>query len=314
LSEAVAAAPAADLSAIPAGALPPGVDAAAYVASKTQAALPEVVAQTPADVAAAERPANVPEKFWDPVNRKVNTEGLLKSYTELETKLRQGEAKPAETPAADKPAEQDPTKVTIEKPADAETPAASKTDETPAAEAAPVATMIESLTAKYNEGKLDDASFAEAEKAGFPRQVIETYFAGLKALEATEMLSLETAAGGKETLTAARNWAATGLDDKDLAFYNANVTNPATAEKAVQWLAEKYKSANPSEGKLVNDTTPPGSQPGEVFRSATEVTAAMADPKYKTDPAFRQTVAEKLQRSRAAGTYSGGATFFSGTR
>lgn len=302
-----AAAPAVDVSTIPEGALPPGVDPATYVAEKAGATLGEPAVQTPADRAAAERPANVPEKFWDAANKRVNTDALLKSYSELE-KMK---SKPAEAAAETPPAEgQDPSKATIEKPAEGEKPA----EEAPKVEAAPVATLIEQLTTKYTDGSLAETDFAAAEAAGIPKSVVETYFAGLKALEATTLISLETAAGGKETLDAARNWAVKGLTDAELDFYNANVSKPETSETAVKWLAEKYIAANPSEGKLVTKGAPSSAPQGDVFRSSAEVTAAMSDPKYRTDPAFRQTVAEKLARSREAGTYTTGAQFFAAGR
>ena len=36
---------------------------------------------------------------------------------------------------------------------------------------------------------------------------------------------------------------------------------------------------------------------GNVFRSQAEVVAAMGDPRYDADPAYRQDVFEKLERS-----------------
>ena len=38
-------------------------------------------------------------------------------------------------------------------------------------------------------------------------------------------------------------------------------------------------------------------QGGAVFRSQAELVAAMADPRYDTDPAYRQDVVDKLERS-----------------
>jgi hypothetical protein len=38
-------------------------------------------------------------------------------------------------------------------------------------------------------------------------------------------------------------------------------------------------------------------QTGDVFRSQAEVVAAMGDPRYDRDPAYRQDVFDKLDRS-----------------
>ena len=39
---------------------------------------------------------------------------------------------------------------------------------------------------------------------------------------------------------------------------------------------------------------------GDVFRSQPELVAAMSDPRYDTDPAYRQDIIEKLDRSDLA--------------
>jgi hypothetical protein len=72
------------------------------------AELAELAETAPAGAAAAapaERPAHVPEKFWDAEGGMVRLEALLKSYLELERKLGtarpnpEPEAAPAGTPA-----------------------------------------------------------------------------------------------------------------------------------------------------------------------------------------------------------------------
>jgi hypothetical protein len=271
------------------------------VAQTAGVTLPEPTPKTPADVAAEGRPENVPEKFWDAGNRRINVEALLKSYTELE-KMKSKAADP-EPKADEKPAVEAPK--ADEKPTEG--------DEKPT-EASPVGDLINDLASKYEAGTFGEDDFKAAEAAGFPRQMVETYFAGLKALEATQTLALETAAGGKDILAQAREWAAKDLSDGDLEFYNTNLGNPKTAESAVKWLVDRFKAANPGEGRLVTDGSPASAPSGDVFRSSAEVTAAMSDPKYRTDPAFRQAVAEKLARSKQAGTYTTGAQYFAGSR
>jgi hypothetical protein len=54
------------------------------------------------DAAAASRPADVPEKFWDAATGTLRTDALLKSYGELERRLSQKMAPPpADAPAED---------------------------------------------------------------------------------------------------------------------------------------------------------------------------------------------------------------------
>ena len=70
---------------------------------------------------------------------------------------------------------------------------------------------------------------------------------------------------------------------------------PMAAYFAVQALALKYQDQAGRDGKMVTGKAPKTS--GDVFRSQAEVVKAMSDPKYDMDPAYRQDILEKLDRS-----------------
>jgi hypothetical protein len=80
------------------------------------------------------------------------------------------------------------------------------------------------------------------------------------------------------------------------------VVNPATTALAIKGLYAKFTEATGNEKPLATTSADVTGANTDVYRSKTEMTADMRDPKYATDPAFRQQVAAKLQRSRAAGT------------
>ncbi len=242
------------------------------------------------------RPDHVPEKFWDPVKGEARWDDLAKSYAELE-KMRG--AKPADTPPApDASPEAAPADPKIERKVE---------------EVNPVTAAVESLSKAYadNGGKVDDAQLEALEALGLPKQTVETYFAGLQALQAMAMQDIHKAAGGEEAFNAAQAWAAqpTGLNDADLAYYNANIDDPAKRSQTVEWLMGKFNAARPSEGKLVSGLTPSASA-GDVYSSQAQVTEAMSDNRYRLDPAFRQAVAEKLMRSKRAGSINNVAAEF----
>ncbi|MFN3573633.1 MAG: capsid assembly protein [Phenylobacterium sp.] len=269
---------------------------AAYVAQMTSA---QHTDPTPAHLAAAPSAApTVPEKFRA-ADGSLDSAKLLASYAELEKKLSGGTAQdapnaaPAAAPKADEPPAQEAKPgAKIERPADPQ-----------AAQPSPLTTAIETLKTAYEGGQeLTDDLIKPLTEAGLPRDVVETYFAGLRAIEASIELTAHQVAGGKDAFEAARNWAASALSDQELDYYNTQAANPATAKQAVEWLMAKHSAANPSEGRLV-DAQPVGSAvAGDVFNSQHEVTKAMASAEYKANPAFRQQVAEKLQRSIRAGT------------
>ena len=60
-------------------------------------------------------------------------------------------------------------------------------------------------------------------------------------------------------------------------------------------MQSKYEFANGYEGRMLTGKAPKTS--GDVFRSQAEVVAAMADARYDKDPAYRQDIMEKLDRS-----------------
>ena len=64
---------------------------------------------------------------------------------------------------------------------------------------------------------------------------------------------------------------------------------------AVLALNNRYQNANGVEGQLITGKGAPQSK--DAFRSQAEVVRAMSDPRYDTDPAYRQDVAAKLERS-----------------
>ena len=104
-------------------------------------------------------------------------------------------------------------------------------------------------------------------------------------------------AGGDQVYTNMVQWAGANLDAKSIqAFDNIISSGSIDAIKlAVTGLKSQYDAANGTEGKMVTGKTAPDR--GDVFRSQAELVAAMNDKRYDNDPAYRQDVIEKLDRS-----------------
>lgn len=251
--------------------------------------------------APAERPAHIPEKFWDAATGTVNTEALLKSYSELEKGRGKPEPEPRPTAKIEKPA--DPAAPVAEPQADAEKaeggtePAA---DEAKAPDPAVLTTAIEAAKEAYAAtGEVTPELIEGLVTAGLPQDAVEMYFHGLRAYEASIISSAHQAAGGQEKFDALTQWAAKNLSDADLAYYNGMVSTPDNTVRAVEWLVAKHGASNPSEGTFVQGQ--PSAVTGDVYASQQEMLKDMQSPQYTSDPAFRQRVAEKVQRSQANG-------------
>ena len=92
-------------------------------------------------------------------------------------------------------------------------------------------------------------------------------------------------------------WASDNLDPKEIEMYDTvmNRGDPLSCMFAMYALQARYSDAVGTEGELLTGTTPSTSK-GQ-FRSQAELVAAMSDPRYENDPAYRQDVVDKLGRS-----------------
>lgn len=263
-----------DLSALPASAFPEGVDPSTYAASLKTAS--EAASET--STSSVERPAHIPEKFWDAATGTARIEDMAKSYAELEQRLRGGQK------------EETAPSLKIEKAEDA-------------AGANPLTSVFETFAKVYEDSKgaVGEEHIAEIVKLGVPEAVVANYMAGLEALARENLGKAYSAAGGEAKFNQASDWAAKGgLTDAEIASYNTLVENPATATQGIEWLIGKFSTARPTEGAFV--AAQAGGATGEVFRSKSEMYAAMNDPQYRSSPAFREDVAAKVARSKAANT------------
>lgn len=103
--------------------------------------------------------------------------------------------------------------------------------------------------------------------------------------------------GGPEEYDNMLKWAANNLAKDDIEAFDhvIGLNDPQAAAFAVYALNNFYKDQNGSEGELL--TGGKASQPVDVFESQAQVVEAMSDPKYDRDPAYRQAVMQKLERS-----------------
>ena len=60
-------------------------------------------------------------------------------------------------------------------------------------------------------------------------------------------------------------------------------------------MKSKYDEANGYEGRMLQGK--PAQTSNDAFRSQAEVVKAMSDPRYDSDPAYRQDIYDKLERS-----------------
>ena len=112
-----------------------------------------------------------------------------------------------------------------------------------------------------------------------------------------QVTELKNVAGGEKQYTEMLQWATNNLAEQEIKMFDAVMDrgDPLAAFFAVRSLAYRYQDAQGYDGKMVTGTTPKSD--GDQFNSQAEVVQAMSDPRYDRDPAFRQKIMKKLERS-----------------
>jgi len=113
----------------------------------------------------------------------------------------------------------------------------------------------------------------------------------------SQINQIKNSAGGEQAYAQIVNWAKSNIPTDQLTAFNEVVNSGSVQaiQLAVSGLKAEYDNANGVEGRMVTGKAPTKS--GDVFRSQAELVAAMNDSRYDRDPAYRQDVIEKLDRS-----------------
>ena len=158
-----------------------------------------------------------------------------------------------------------------------------------------------------NQGQYTPEMVKQLTDAGFSEAAVKSYFAGRAAesgytskvedITDSQIADIQTKAGGAETYKNLVGWAQQNLSEASINAFD-NVINTGTIDEinfAVAGLKAQYDNANGFEGKMYTGKAPQNNR--DVFRSQAELVAAMSDARYDKDPAYRQDVIEKLDRS-----------------
>ena len=116
-------------------------------------------------------------------------------------------------------------------------------------------------------------------------------------LNESDINSVRDTVGGESEYNKIIQWASTNLPENDVKSFDDLIStgNVGAIKLAVNGLKAQYDDANGYEGRMLTGKSPKTS--GDVFRSQAELVSAMSDPRYDNDPAYRQDVINKLERS-----------------
>ena len=108
---------------------------------------------------------------------------------------------------------------------------------------------------------------------------------------------IQSAVGGSDEYQNMIQWAGQNLSEQEVAMYDAVMDrgDPLAMFFAAQALNARYQDAVGYDGEMLTGNAPRNAS--DAFRSQAELVAAMSDPRYDKDPAYRDDVADKLERS-----------------
>ena len=173
---------------------------------------------------------------------------------------------------------------------------------------APAVSLINEASEEYyaNDGTLSDETierFTEMSSQDLVAAYLEIQAnnpqAAQQSVEMSEaqVNSVQNSAGGEANYNRIIEWAASNLPNNQIDAFDSVVDsgNPAAIGIAFQGLQSQYNEANGYEGRMLQGKAPSSS--GEVFRSQAELVAAMGDPRYDTDEAYRNDILQRLDQS-----------------
>ena len=223
-----------------------------------------------------------------------SAEELEKAYGELQKKLGEKGDEDSEEAGDSEPAESEET-----------TEEAEETTQPSAA-----AELITSASEEYasNDGKLSPETLEKFSSMS-SQELVEAYMKVQSNLPQGDLLDntgdisdatvneIKNYAGGEKSYGDMVQWASENLESGAVEAFDSIVnTGSIDAIKlAVNGLKAQYQNAVGFEGTMVTGKAPV--QQKDVYRSQAELVAAMSDRRYDNDPAYRQDVIAKLERS-----------------
>ena len=169
------------------------------------------------------------------------------------------------------------------------------------------AELITSASDEFNENGELTPETLEKFSSMSSQELVEAYMQVQSTLpqaqsEAPEILDsqineIKNSAGGEKAYGELVTWAGENLPQAEIDAFDEIVGTGSTQaiKLAVSGLKAQYENANGYEGQMLTGKSPKNTQ--DVFRSQQELVAAMSDRRYDNDPAYRQDVIAKLERS-----------------
>lgn len=164
---------------------------------------------------------------------------------------------------------------------------------------------FDDAAAEYErDGKLSERTYQDLEKAGFGRNLVDVYIAGVEARSNAVANTIMNSVGGQEAYNKIANYIASKGDSAIDAYNNlveqGNVSAISMFLSGVQ--AEMTLKNGTSNRTIMGSQVSANVNSG--YSSQDEMVKAMSDPRYESDMKYREEVVNKLRNSNFF-TFSG---------
>jgi hypothetical protein len=144
---------------------------------------------------------------------------------------------------------------------------------------------------------ISEESYKELNEKGMSVEMVNSWIDGQQAISNQLENVAYNSVGGQEQYNELVKWAGTSLPQNEIDSFNRALESANSEDSlfAIKSLNAQYQMANGSSPNLLQGST--GGSGAEAFTSLSQMSEAMKDPKYQTDPAFREEVTRKLESS-----------------
>lgn len=239
----------------------------------SKAEQPVVTSDTNTDELQNMRPEWLPDKFGSP-------EDMARAYQELEQRLSTGAYREEQELSPD------------------------DMQDIAYTEASEVASLLDERDLDFNVfqeeynnlGYLTDEAYGALEEAGINKQMVDTWLQGQEAIVQQSVSDIFSTVGGQENYQQMLEWASDNLTDNELNAFNSTVDRLDDAARlAVTGLYARFLNSEGMAPRLMYGDASVDTAPR--YESLAQLTEAMRNPKYSSDPAYRAEVQKRLANS-----------------
>ena len=155
-----------------------------------------------------------------------------------------------------------------------------------------------------NNGQIPQEMHDQLTGAGLSKVVVDAYLQGRAReygmnadINQKDIDGIKQSVGGEKAYESLMTWASKNLSQDSINSFDnlINTGDAGSIQLAVNGLVAQYQNDAGYEGRMLQGK--PSKTNTDVYQSQAQLVAAMSDPRYDNDPAYRQDVIAKLDRS-----------------